>query len=341
MTALSEYQRLEGSGLWRPTPDAQRVEVIVSLGDATLVISDIADRALAHWSLAAVDRANPGQMPAIYHPDGDPGETLELTQDATDMVAAIEKVRSAIGRRRPHPGRLRLAVVLGVLAVIVAAWVFWLPGAVRNHAVSVVPEVRRAEIGAAILRHMQPVTGSPCRTAPGTEALARLSARLPAEAPSGELLVMREGVPATLSLPGGTILIGRALVEDFDEPDVVAGFVIAERLRLLRQDPLDRLLRHAGLVASMRLLTTGDPGEAALKSYAEHLLTTPPEPLPDDVLLGGFQLWSVRSSPYAYARDPSGETTLALIEADPFVVDLPEPVLSDGDWLRLQAICGG
>ena len=65
MTALSDYQRLEAPGVWRPSPDAQRRDVIVSLGDATLVLSDQKDAALAHWSLAAVERRNPGRMPAL------------------------------------------------------------------------------------------------------------------------------------------------------------------------------------------------------------------------------------------------------------------------------------
>ena len=43
MTALSKYDRLEASGLWRPTPQDQRREVVVSIGDATLVISDMND----------------------------------------------------------------------------------------------------------------------------------------------------------------------------------------------------------------------------------------------------------------------------------------------------------
>ena len=50
MTALKEYARLESGGLWRADADAQRRDVIVSFGDATLVISDSAERALAHWS---------------------------------------------------------------------------------------------------------------------------------------------------------------------------------------------------------------------------------------------------------------------------------------------------
>ena len=82
MTALKEYQRLEATGLWRETVEAQRREVVVSIGDATLVISDLQDRPLTHWSLAAIERHNPGENPAIFNPDGDPHETLELGADA-------------------------------------------------------------------------------------------------------------------------------------------------------------------------------------------------------------------------------------------------------------------
>ena len=49
----------------------------------------------------------------------------------------------------------------------------------------------------------------------------------------------------------------------------------------------------------------------------------------------------MRSSPYAYSRDPSGETALPLIEADPYRDRPPErPVLDDTDWVALQGICG-
>ena len=56
VTALHRYQRLEAEGVWRATPDARRQEVIVVLGDATLVIHDRGERPLAHWSLPAVER---------------------------------------------------------------------------------------------------------------------------------------------------------------------------------------------------------------------------------------------------------------------------------------------
>ena len=340
MTALSEYLRLEATGLWRATPDAQRTEVVVSIGDATLVITDMAERPLAHWSLPAVQRANPGQRPAIYHPDGDPGETLEISGDEAEMIAAIEKLRSAIARARPHPGRLRLVIFLAIAALIIGLGALWLPDRLRIHALSVVPGVKRAEIGDALLAHMQGVTGAPCADPVGTAALTRLSQRLPDGAGPAKLVVMPDGVQSTASLPGGTILISRRLVEDHDDPDVLAGFIIAEHMRARQTDALDNLLQQAGVMASVRLLTTGELPESALRRYAEHLLATPPAPVADTLLLDGFRALSVPTTPYAYALDISGEETIDLIEADPFGGQSPEPVLSDGDWLRLQAICG-
>ena len=72
-----------------------------------------------------------------------------------------------------------------------------------------------------------------------------------------------------------------------------------------------------------------------------NLLDSPGMSLDTETLLAGFEAWSVRAAPYAYARDETGETTLGLIEADPFADGAPPALLSDSDWLRLQAICGG
>ena len=341
MTALSEYLRLEAAGLWRAAPDDQRSDVIVSVGDATLTISDMKDQAVAHWSLAAVERANPGRLPAIYHPDGDPGETLELAETEADMIAAIEKLRSAIERRRPHPGRLRLATLLASLAAVAALLYFWLPDAARRHAVSVVPDVKRTEIGQALFAEIQRVTGPPCSAGDGTRALQQLARRLPAATGPGRIVVVRAGVETSTHLPGGTVILNRALVEDYDEPDIAAGYIVAERLRSELNDPLARLLEESGLMASFRLLTTGSLDAKTLQNYARRLLTAPPARIADAALLKGFQAWSVRATPYAYAIDISGETTLGLIEADPFVQSAPSAVLTDADWLRLQGICGG
>ena len=74
----------------RPDPSAQRVDVVVSIGEATLTLTDHAERALAHWSLAALHRKNPSKRPALYAPSeaDDEAEELELSDD--DMILAID-----------------------------------------------------------------------------------------------------------------------------------------------------------------------------------------------------------------------------------------------------------
>jgi len=48
MTALEKFERLESLGLWKETETSQKKEVIVSFGNASLVLSDNLDTPLTH-----------------------------------------------------------------------------------------------------------------------------------------------------------------------------------------------------------------------------------------------------------------------------------------------------
>lgn len=337
MTALTQYERIEATGLWRPSPEEQRREVVVSIGEATLTISDFNDRALTHWSLAALVRQNPGTFPAIFHPDGDPGETLELADSETTMLEAIDRLQKAIERSRPHPGRLRWLSVAGVFAAVVALLVLWLPGALQRHVVSVVPSVKNQEIGDAILRRIERVSGKACTSEDAEPILDRLARRTGVR----RIVILPSGVAESVILPGGIVLLNRELIEDYEDPAVAAGFVLAERARALRQEPLAELLDHAGPAASFRLLTTGELTPEILDQYGERILAEPRPDIGGEELLSVFAQAALPSTPYAYALDVTGETVLGLIEADPMAGRALEQVLPDRDWVILQNICGG
>ncbi len=336
MTALGDYQRLEAQGVWRASAEDQRRDVIVSVGDATLVVHDGAGRPLAHWSLAAVERLNPSIRPALYRPGPDSPEEMELTDP--EMIAAIERILSAVERRRPRRGRLRYLLLAAGLAAVLAAAVLWLPGALIGHAATVVPAAKRADLGGRLLLEIRAIVGAPCRSDLGSAALERLNTRLLDG--KGRLVVLPGGIATTAHLPGGTIMMNRTLVEEHDDPGVVAGHILAEAERLAREDPVEVLLRAAGPVAALRLLTTGDLPEAALADYARTLLAAPPAPVPDGALLRRFAAADLPASPYAWSVDPSGETVLPLIEADQVDPVYAQPVLRDSEWVSLQGICG-
>lgn len=340
MTALKKYARLEATGLWRPLPDAQRREVAVSFGDATLVLADTRTAlALSHWSLSAVQRRNPGASPALFAPGSEPGaETLELDDPA--MIEAIETVRAALARRRPRRGRLRAAVVAATVVAVVALGLFWLPGALVDHAARVLPFVKRQDIGADILAAMDRYTGAPCAAPAGARVLETLAGRLFANDET-RVAVLREGLPpgGAAHLPGRLIVVDRRLVENHDGPEVLAGLLLAERLRADLDDPLQVVLRDAGTRATFSLLATGNLPDGALTPQAQARLQDAPMPLPAESLLQRFKAAGVPATPYALSQDPTGRETLDLIEADPFPPGTARPLMADADWLALQAIC--
>lgn len=338
MTALSEYARLEATGLWRETPDSQRREVVVSLGDATLVISTMTDSALSHWSLPAVHRLNPGKSPALYAPDAEADELLEISEP--QMIEAIERVRNAIERARPHPGRLRLWLAAFLVLITLIIGVVWLPDALIRQTASLLPGAKRAEIGQSVLAGMANLAGRPCAERSGVAAMRELSQAVFGPA-APRIVVLPSTAQSTAALPGNIIVINRSLVEDYEGPEVLAGFLLTEALRRDRTDPVIRLLDEAGLFATFRLLTTGEINPSYLRRHAATLLTSALSPVDSEALLNRFEQAGISTEPFAYALDMSGESVLHLIEADPMRGRLRAPLMSDQDWIALQGICGG
>lgn len=337
MTALKEYRRLEAIGLWRETVEDQRREVIVSLGDASLVMSSASGSALGHWSLPAVERLNPGKVPALYAPAADSAEELELSDP--EMIEAIERIRSAIARSRPRPGRLRVYLSAGFAVIALLLGIFWLPDALIRQTVSLLPPAKRLEIGHQLLGEIAVIAGRPCGGAGGRAALLRMASRTYGTDAPPQIVMFPETIPDTLTLPGNIVIASADLAEDFETPEVFAGYLLAERVRANLHDPVESLLRHAGLGVTFRLLTTGEIASDPIHAHAADLLSHETPRTDEAALLDRFAEARISSQPYAFARDVSGETVLGLIEADPMRGQQADPVLSDGDWVSLQEIC--
>jgi len=339
MTALSKYQRLEASAIWRDSISGQRRDVIVSLGDASLVITDKNERPLTHWSLASVQRTNPGAMPAVFHPDGDPDETLELGENETEMVEAIEQLRQVIERRRPKPGRLRVISFLTILTLFAALMFFWMPSAVRDYTLRVLPDVTERDIGNGLLQELERFTGRACTSSLSKRALYQLSNRLFDRPVS--IVILREGVESVRALPGNIIVVSHTLVEDYDNPDVLAGFLLQLNLDSEPKSMLQKMLETAGFIPTFRLLTTGHLPQTTLAESAKGLLNSPATIPADSHLINAFFEHEVAISPYALARDITGQDTAHLLSAEFMRPSPARPVLNDTLWVGLQGICGG
>lgn len=340
MTALTEFQRLEAQGSWRETPDARLREVIVSVGEATLTLMDPkSDRPLSHWSLPAVVRLNPGRLPALYTPHASAAdETVEI--DDPLMIEAIERVQRAIASHRAVPGRLR-GVLMGLaLIAMIGGLVVWLPDALIRHAARIAPPAQARTIGLAVLADLERGAGMVCRRNSGQQVLDWITPGLLGQ----EALV--QVVPGPLNgarrLPGDLYVLGADLLAASPGPEASAGHLVAASLA--QQDDQARLqaLRHAGLMAALRLMTLGTLPRDAMAGYGAALMAQE-GPRPDPAALPpAFAERGLSTEPYARSLDPTGASVMALIEADPIRAGTPPArLLTDEQWLALQQICAG
>ena len=304
MTALKEYERLECTGLWRSGPAIQRREVVVACGQATLILTDMQNRPLAHWSLAAVDVQTHKEDAATLRPAPGSEESLEIS-DKT-MLEALLKVQKAIDRSRPHPGRLRFILAVTSVILLSFATLIWGPQAMTSYASNVLPEAKRIQIGRVLEERIGQLAGPYCTSPEGIRSAALLVERLAPSAPL-ELLVLPGQRAAPIVLPGGKVILFDNMVGQSDDPAVTAGFVVSAIATLNHVEPLGLYLEDAGPFVSISLITSNELSSRQVDQLAKIALSD--------------QRW-----PTSTLQPPAPLRTT-------------KPALPDGAWLGLQAIC--
>lgn len=333
MTVLEEYQRLEAEGVWRAAPDDQRLDVIVTIGEATITVNTPQGQALTHWSLPAMRCLNPGKVPAVYCPGADATETLEIFDP--EMNDAINRVLSAIEKMPGKKSWIRRLYFVGLVSVMALGLSFWLPNAIANYTARLIPFELQKKISDDLLEETSRLAGSPCHSVGGDQALAALGERLfPGNEP--KLVVLPSTLKGTAKLPDGTFLISHMLVEDFETPDVLAGFLLLEENRSIQKDPFAQLLQASPFRASLAVLSTGNLREKDTQRMAEWLMVRQTGSFRQSDVIEALQDRHIATAPFGRAFDFSGETTNELILAStPNAV----PALGAENWSALQSIC--
>jgi hypothetical protein len=331
MTAIKEFERLEALGLWRATAHAQRKEVVISFGDTTLVLSDINNRPLTHWSMAAIKHRGAGDNGTIFTVDDVGEETLEI-EDPT-MIAAIGKIRASIEARRPHPGRLRWFLGAAIMIAFLAFSLFWLPNALTRYAAGIVPDSKAVDIGDALLESIRKTTGSACSTPSGERALRRLEDRT-IGAPSNRIRIIAMGSRPSLHLPGGNILLNHRLTTQSDDASLLAGYAIMERAAQDETEPLLELFKSLGIRKTLNFLGTGNIQNSDLEKFADNRLFGPHATPSAQTMLDLFEVAQIPHGRFAtHAKRPD------LLEKPDLEPEQYDPILNDNDWISLQEIC--
>lgn len=338
MSSNSKFLRLEAPGYWRQNADKPGRHVVVHMGDTSITLISKSNVALGHWSLHGIRRIDSDGTPAVYAVDSGETEVVEISDEtminAIDQWQKDEAAASTRGFKLPVG---RIVAVLLVLAAVAAA-AYAVPREAPRLLASFVSPSSRAAIGEQIFELLKPEFDRRCESQEGAAALKKLAEKLYPDDP-GDIKVV-DGLDAeSVHLPGKIIVIDKALLFRHDGPEAIAGHVLLERLIISENDPIMRLINNAGLMAAAGIALDRSVDNELLLDFSKSILTDPRQPIKQERLLEIFETAEFPSTPFGLSFNGNQEIANAAVERDPYMDRTYPPLLSDGDWIRLQSIC--
>jgi len=219
MTALDKYTRLEALGQWRESPEHPPREVVVSFENETLVLSNLNERPLCHWAMAATSRLSLNGAKGVYTPDTEGFETLEI--DDAEMIEAIAQVSSAVTAPTRRAPWLRWVFLTLVLASIGVAF-YITPSVFRDQAVRMTGHESARKLGTDMLSTLNPDI---CREPSADAARELFQSRV---FPDGRTLIVivRDQQQASV-FPGGVVILSGDALKSMRTPNELAALTTA------------------------------------------------------------------------------------------------------------------
>jgi hypothetical protein len=263
MTALDKYTRLEALGQWRESPEHAPTEVVVSFGNATLLLSDLNETPLGHWAMAATSRLSVDGSKATYTPDSEGFETLEI--DDAQMVEAIAQVSLYLTDESRKIPRLRW-VFLTILISALAALSYVTPQLLRDQAVRITGPESARKLGADMIATLGIQI---CQEPRADTARDLFQSRV---FPDGSaVLVIVKDDPNTSIFPGGIVLIAEKTLREINSPTDLARLTTS--LIATNDTVLAQLFAASTVRELLTYITSGNLSSIRLAEAAENAVT--------------------------------------------------------------------
>ena len=169
MTALKKYTRLEASGLWKESKKAGFIEILISIGKTSVILSDYNDNPLTHWSLAAIKLVSQNPNEAMFSTDLDNGEIL-LIKDSH----MIEALLLFINRdpQKPRNNKVFIKTCVSLLVILLTTFILYFPSKIKELVASVISKQHERQIIAPFLHTHIESSGGIC-TSKKTDEISR------------------------------------------------------------------------------------------------------------------------------------------------------------------------
>lgn len=215
----------------------------------------------AVWPYADVTTAAP-----LSDTSGDVLVLLKSMPGATLFVQHHAFVRHLV-KAAPHTGRtairkngLRAAAPVGLLAASLAGAIIMFDLSPSKAIARLMPDAARERLGRSVLTSL-PVTET-CGNPEGRAALEVLVKRLRPDLTDGhnKVNVLNWQLVNAFAVPGGSVVLTRAILERAASADEIAGVLAHEMGHGIELHPEAGLVRSVGFWALVQMIFTGTPG---------------------------------------------------------------------------------
>jgi beta-barrel assembly-enhancing protease len=331
--------------------------IAASLAATRLDIRDEAGRLLAHWALDDVkivdeNEANGSIAFGLGNVEG-PRLVLYPSPARDAILAARPELRRWRRHRFLRETRVVAVWSLVMIAFVAAFYVGWRP--LAGTLATLIPAEWEQRLGDAIHEGLTEQMRA-CENPAGLAALRGLAQRLAPSSlddPPFTVDVVRSGMPNAIALPGNHILVFEGLIDEADDPAMVAGVLAHEIAHLELDHPTRRIVEQLGLGAIVTIAFGGsNVGDAGL-TLASLAYSREAEAEADARAIELLDAAGLRSDGLArffrkIGTDRPGELP-GWLSTHPDLADRAaahpgkddgEPGLDDAGWNDLSAVCG-
>ena len=251
MTAIKKYKRLEAVGKWKDSPSADFVDVLVSLGTSSIVVSDFKDNPISHWSLPSTKLVKKDDTGATFTADSDEIERLQVSD--LEMVKALLLVTNH-GSPSRKKFELFKSVVLFFLIISVITIVFFWPPQFKTVTLKIISNEQEYQIMKKILEKHLDDAGPVCNSVHGDQSLQTLIQSFGQEFKDLEIYILQNQKLKVLHLPDGKITIGKKFLEEMTNQGMLIKILKLASDGNVRRLPLKRLIESQNTLTLIQFI---------------------------------------------------------------------------------------
>ena len=270
MTAIKKYTRLEASGFWKESAESEEIEVLITFGKTSIILSDYKDNPLTHWSLTAIELMSQNQFEAIFSADLENGETLKIND--RDM---IDSFLLFINKGDIKPKRLNLIYYSIVVGLIIASILFLLllPSKIRSLTESIISQAHEVQLVEPFINEHITKYGSVCSSPQTDKILNSILAFVRSDISILSVRIIRSQKINILHLPGGSLLVSNNFLKNASNERSLVEILEQEILQATERKPLKTLINEQTLFLLIKFILNFET-ELPIKKINSYLVTT-------------------------------------------------------------------